>query len=288
MTPQLPQSRTLRGIFSWPSSRSRRVEFIDLLRGWAVITMIHAHALNATLRPELTRTTFYGLLDFLNGLVAPAFLFGSGLVFAITARRKLRDYLRGGWPLARQVSRLLLLLLVGYLLHIPKFDLNHLLYESGDLAWQHFYQVDTLQCIAVTLFILLALLLIFRSETKVFIATAILTVFVVLVTPVIWSIDFWQVMPIPLAEYLNGRHNSLFPLFLWSAFIFAGAMAGFYFMRARERLGEDAGGRRAMSRLALAGVVLFASSFALDPLAEKLYPVYDYWHTSPSFFMAAG
>jgi hypothetical protein len=40
-----------------------------------------------------------------------------------------------------------------------------------------------------------------------------------------------------------------------------------------------------MGKAAGVGVALVAISFPLHPLAELLYPVYDYWHVSPSFFL---
>ena len=60
------------------------------------------------------------------------------------------------------------------------------------------------------------------------------------------------------------------------AFTFAGCAAGLLLMRAR----------RAIVSLAAAGIVMVAFSRWLDHLPFRLYPVYDYWHTSPNFFLA--
>ena len=38
-------------------------------------------------------------------------------------------------------------------------------------------------------------------------------------------------------------------------------------------------------RVAWAGLALIGFSFLLDPLAASMYPVYDYWKSSPSFYM---
>ncbi|HMD13095.1 MAG TPA: heparan-alpha-glucosaminide N-acetyltransferase domain-containing protein, partial [Bacteroidota bacterium] len=63
---------------------SSRLEFIDLLRGWAVFVMIETHVFNALLLPQLKEETFFKILTFVNGLVAPSFLFCAGLALAIT------------------------------------------------------------------------------------------------------------------------------------------------------------------------------------------------------------
>jgi uncharacterized membrane protein len=79
-------------------------------------------------------------------------------------------------------------------------------------------------------------------------------------------------------------YYSLFPLFPWSAFLFAGALTGHYYIEARS--GPTPGREKLMMRkTAGVGVALLVLSFPLHPVAEFLYPVYDYWHVSPSFFL---
>ena len=260
---------------------AQRVAFVDLLRGWAVIVMIQTHVFNATLPSSITETLLYDIVKFIDGLVAPTFLFASGLAYAITTRRKVHDYLSFGFPLFRQFGRLLLILAVGYVLHIPKFSYDHLRFEAGEEAWVRFWQVDVLQCIAVSLLIMQLLLLVLRSERRLYRAVAGLTIFILFATPLAWTFNFWNVLPLPLAAYFNGFYYSLFPLFPWSAFLFAGALAGYYYIEAREKGGDADFIRRA----ALAAPVVIAGSFLLHPLAASIYPVYDYWRVSPSFVL---
>lgn len=260
---------------------AQRVAFVDLLRGWAVIVMIQTHVFNATLPSSITETLLYDIVKFIDGLVAPTFLFASGLAYAITTRRKVHDYLSFGFPLFRQFGRLLLILAVGYVLHIPKFSYDHLRFEAGEEAWVRFWQVDVLQCIAVSLLIMQILLLVLRSERRLYRAVAGLTIFILFATPLAWTFNFWNVLPLPVAAYFNGLYYSLFPLFPWSAFLFAGALAGYYYIEAREKGGEAEFIRRA----ALAAPVVIAASFLLHPVAASVYPVYDYWRFSPSFVL---
>jgi hypothetical protein len=267
--------------------KPKRLDFIDLLRGWAVIIMIETHVLNATLLPSLRLELPFKILDFINGLVAPAFLFASGLAYAVVTRRKLNDYLSFGRPLVRQFWRLLFILFVGYMLHLPKFYFHHLVYEAGEQAWRVFFQVDVLQCIAVSLLILQALLLVLRSERRLYLAAAALTAAVIIVSPPVWGVDFWTLLPIPLAEYFNGRHFSEFSLFPWSSFLFAGALVGYLYLEAGGRSSPADLPAKAtyVTRVAWTGVAFVLLSFALEPLAARVYPVYDYWHSSPSFYL---
>ena len=283
-----------------PSQARKRIEFIDLLRGSAVIVMIETHVMNGTLAPGITESAFFQVLKFINGLVAPSFLFASGLAYAVTTRRKLNDYLSFGPPLFKQLGRLAFILLVGYSLHIPKFNYTHLRNLAGERAWQVFFQVDILQCIAVSLIILQLMLLVLRSERRLYGALMFVAAAVVLASPILWGIDFWTMLPVPIASYLNGLHYSLFPLFPWSAFLFAGAVAGYYYVEAREVdrreegvagtvTGRQYGGGSRQGalfvRVLWIALGMLAISFVIEPLAARVYPFYDYWRFSPSFVL---
>jgi uncharacterized membrane protein len=267
---------------------SRRIQSIDLLRGWAVVFMIETHVLNATLLESLRNGAVFSVLTFMNGLVAPAFLFASGMAYAATARRKMKDYLSCGPALFRQVGRLLSILAIGYLLHVPRFNFHHLLYEVGAEAWVNFFQVDVLHCIAVTLLLLQVMLSVFRTEERTYRAAAVVAVLLALATPLVWSVDWATALPLPFATYLNSMHGSLFPLFPWSAFLLAGAVAGHLLNGARDRQTDLEAGD-AMDRfrnlLGWCALVALLISFAMEPVAASLYPAYDYWKTSPSFVL---
>lgn len=265
----------------------RRIEYIDLLRGWAVIVMIQTHVFNATLTGEITGSGFFEVIKFIDGLVAPSFLFASGLAYAVTTRRKIADYLSFGRPLFKQLWRLLLILLIGYTLHIPKFSYFHLRWVAGERAWQVFFQVDVLHCIAVSLLFLQILLLILRRENRLYTTLVGIVCAVLFATPVMWGIDFWTVMPVPVAEYMNGLHNSLFPLFPWSVFLFAGSITGWLYLKAKDREGhgETKAVPSFMRSAAVFGAVLVVASFVLRPVESAVYPTYDYWRFSPSFVL---
>jgi fucose 4-O-acetylase-like acetyltransferase len=108
-----------------------------------------------------------------------------------------------------------------------------------------------------------------------------------LLTPLLWTSWRPRFLPWPLQSYVNGVHNLgvpqpwLFPIFPWTAFAFAGLAVGFILQALWSRTRTT----RAFLVLAIAGVGLIELSRWLDALPRQIYPVYDYWHTSPEFFL---
>ncbi len=265
---------------------SKRLAFIDLLRGWAVIVMIETHVVNATMSLDAAASEFFPVLAFINGLVAPSFLFASGMAYAVTTRRKLPSYLSFGRPLFRQLWRLTFILLLAYMLHLPVFNLRQMLGGVHEQQWLNFFQSDVLHCIAVSLLFLQVLLLAVRSERSLYRVAGAVAVLMLFLTPLMWSVEWLEYVPAPLAAYLNGRHFSLFPLFPWAVFLFAGAIAGYFFAETREKETSPsaAGSVFPWRPFAIAGGIMVVLSFVLLPLGA-LYPTYDYWRYSPSFVM---
>lgn len=261
----------------------RRLEFIDLLRGWAVIVMIETHVFNATLATEITSGGLFQYIKFVNGLVAPSFLFAAGLAYAVTTRRKITEYLAFGPPLFKQFSRLLLVLFIGYMLHLPEFNFQKLLHETTQEEWNNFFQVDILQCIAVSLIFMQVLLLVLRSERRLYGVTGLVAVLIVLLSPLVWQVDFATILPMPMAAYFNGLHSSLFPLFPWSAFLFAGAITGYIYLRAKESADPDRM-MRLMKLIVLMVPAIIVLAILLRPTTISLYPAHDYWRAGPNFF----
>jgi uncharacterized membrane protein len=116
----------------------------------------------------------------------------------------------------------------------------------------------------------------------------ILTLCILFATPFLWGIDFLKIMPVFAAAYMNGLHLSLFPLFPWSAFLFAGVLLGYLYLQARENNPPDEPGRaelRLMKTMLWVAPALVMVSFILDPFARLWYTTYDYWRFSPSFVL---
>ncbi|MGA9365254.1 MAG: heparan-alpha-glucosaminide N-acetyltransferase domain-containing protein [Bacteroidota bacterium] len=258
-----------------------RYLFVDLLRAWAVILMIEGHILNSLLRPDLKETTVFNVIHFLNGIVAPAFLFMAGFTFAVASQRKWDDYLHLRKPLFRQAGRLGFILILAYVLHLPYFSLRRTIQEATPQDLASLFQVDVLHTIAISLLILLLILIIVRREKWLRYSAFVLTVIVVFSTPVVWDYDFTKVFPLPIADYFNAKQLSLFPLFPWAGFVFCGTLASQYFLSAQQR-GEE---RRIIRGFFVTGAVVVLVGYLSDKLPIQVYWTYDFWHTSPSFFM---
>lgn len=265
------------------TSKTKRIEFIDLLRGWAVLVMIETHVMNGTVSAALRSDITFHWITFINGLVAPSFTFAAGLAYAVATRRKIQDYLAFGKPLLLNIRRLLFVVMIGYLLHIPKFNIHQLLYETGERDWHTFFQADVLQCIGVSLLIVQGMLLLLRTERRLYWALAVFALVVPFASPIMWGIDWRQHLPLPIAGYMNGMHFPLFPgfpLFPWSAFIFAGAVVGYHYIEAKQKGTEV----RYFVKLMVLSGVLIVLALLTEPWAARFYPVYDYGKSSPNFF----
>lgn len=261
-------------------SKSTRLLFIDLLRGWGVVLMVEAHVFHGLFDSSSRGTLFFKGLDLLNGFVGPAFLFASGLAFAVTSERKFPDYLAFRIPLFRQMGRLFFILGLAYALHLPYFSFRKLVYEAGHDDWVSFLRVDILHCIVASLLILIIVLLLVRTQRRMFWSIIVLAGIVVLSTPLVWDMNLSSVLPLPIADYLNAEKSSPFPLFPWAGFLWFGAVVGFLYVSSRQQGRE----RLFFIRLVIAAGVLILGGLLFDNLPIQVYPHYDFWHTSPNWF----
>jgi uncharacterized membrane protein len=261
------------------ASPSPRYAFVDLLRAWAVILMIEAHVFNALLRSDLQQTTAFAVLTFLNGLVAPAFLFMAGFTFVLSAQRRSTDV----HGLGKRLGRLGALLLLAYALHLPFASLVQLFTQVDRAQLVSFLQVDILQAIAVSLLVLVVLMLVLRHPRSLGRATLVLTALVVLVTPIVWRYDFSDSLPLPFATYLNAAQSSPFPLFPWSAYVFAGAFTSQLFLAARSTESTrrlDA----TMANVFCWGLLLLVLGPVVGSYLDRTYPRSTAWSPSPGSF----
>jgi len=185
------------------SEEKKRFHFIDQFRGWAVLFMVETHVLNAFLNTDLRSAFAYKALDFVNGLVAPAFLFIAGFSFAIVAMRKWNDYLHLGPPFWKQCGRCLQILLIGYLLHVPRYSLRQLLLTLRWNERHNFWGADVLHSIALSLLLLMLLVLFWRQPRFYFSFMAVAAVAVSLLTPLIFSLPLETLLPPAVSGYLK-------------------------------------------------------------------------------------
>ncbi|RBP43650.1 uncharacterized protein DUF1624 [Roseimicrobium gellanilyticum] len=193
-----------------------RLSWIDWMRGLAVVGMLVTHVMNAFLHPDHEHAAWRHEFTSYSGLVAPSFFWIAGYVQGLAIRRAHRE----GRPVGgfRRWHRLGIILLIGYLLHLP---LAHWLKgDFGAESWKTFLQVDALQCLAASLALLLAMGIAgVRWFDGLVLLTGAATVFIAPLAGS-WSTGFWFV-----DAWLNHNTGSLFPLFPWFGFAAAGCLA---------------------------------------------------------------
>jgi len=90
-----------------------------------------------------------------------------------------------------------------------------------------------------------------------------------------------------LESYINGVHIFhapspwLFAIFPWCGFAFVGLAFGLFLFSNFAQRRETA----ALAAVAAIGAVACATSLWWDNSSVKIYAVYDYWHSSPNFFL---
>ena len=270
-------------------STQSRLSYIDWMRGLACLLMFQTHCYDAWLSPEARQTEFFKWSQLGGTFPAPLFLFLAGISFALVTD-KLRE--RGTAP--AQIARTTIrrgaeIYGLGLLFRLQEYALGFPWAPWTDLA-----RVDILNMIGLSMMLmgLACWVAAAVSRPQSIRATSVLSVAVAtaaiaLLTPPLWTTWRPDWLPWPLESYINGLHIFrepqpwLFPIFPWAAFAFVGLAAGFLLLSAWSRLHEASSAALA----GLSGIAIVAVGYWLDRQPFQLYAVYDYWHTSPNFFL---
>lgn len=241
--------------------------------------MIETHVTNAFLIPAIRLAPWFGTLNFINGIVAPSFLFVAGYAFAIVGQRKWNDYLSFNSIFWKQCGRILQIWVVGYALHLPFFSFHKLAFLIGWNEWNSFWPVDVLQCIAVSLLLMLLLVLIMKTQRLFFIWLCVVGFAVAFTTPYMSTKNVDGILSLPFSTYINSIHDSLFPIFPWMSFVLFGGVTGQLFIFCRESIPEG----KFFNGIFAAGIALIVLSIASNLQPLMIFPPHDYWTASPEF-----
>jgi uncharacterized membrane protein len=193
-----------------PVTPRARLEWLDFYRGLAVLVMIETHVCNTFLFTAHWPVEWRVNLNYVNGLVAPAFLFIAGYAHGLGLRRKRAVRAHIGPRLVRLVG----IAAIGYAMHFPVMEV---LGGRWADALRVGSRLDVLACLALGI---AALVLIERAcdrWVKVGVAVALAAVLIAAPLAVEWTAG-----PVALVAMLNQSTGSLFPLLPWVAFTFAG------------------------------------------------------------------
>ncbi len=270
---------------------TKRLAYVDWVRGFACLVMFQTHCYDSWLGGAAREGQFIKWSQLGGTLPAPLFLFLAGVSFAL-----MTDKLRQKGVEADEIARTTILRGGEIFLLALLFRLQEFLLGLPHAPWTDLLRVDILNAIGMSL-ILMGLACRIAAvggthdvrhlrRTSIWTAVAI-AVAIAAVTPQLWTTwqPHWRVWW--LESYINGVHTFgtpqpwLFPLFPWSAFAFAGLAVGFLLLSDWARLREAS----AMAFAGTSGGALIALGIWLDARPMRLYAVYDFWHTSPNFFL---
>jgi uncharacterized membrane protein len=276
------------------SATPGRLAYIDWLRGFACVLMFQAHCYNSWLNSDSRTTEFYRWSQALATLPAPLFLFLVGISSALVTQR-LREKGAPRNAIARTtILRGAEIYGLGLLFRVQEFILGF-----PKSPWTDLLRVDVLNILGLSMMLLGVLCWFTASATASPIAQKpnsrtifwglVLAATVVIATPWLWTTPRLTWLPWPLESYINGVHIYtqpqpwLFPLFPWVAFAFVGLAVGFLLFSDFARKKEIA----VFASLGATGVIASLFSLFLDTAPIRLYSaaIYDYWHTSPNFFL---
>jgi uncharacterized membrane protein len=275
--------------------KQSRLAYIDWMRGFACLVMFQTHCYDAWLGEPARHSRFFWWSQLGGTLPAPLFLFLAGISFALVT-----DKMRERGASANLIARTTILrgaeiLGLGLLFRVQEWAL-----AGGHAPWTDLFRVDILNTIGVSMMLMGAVCWIagssFGSRStnggsalriwNIFLAAAV-GMTISLISPLIWTTWRPRFLPWPIESYIDGVHIFdkpqawLFPIFPWSALAFAGLVAGLILLTgwARKHAAQTVG------ILAAGGTALGALALWLDSSPTTLYANYDFWHTSPNFFL---
>lgn len=270
---------------------TKRIAYIDWLRGFACLVMFQTHCYDSWLGGAARDGGFIRLSQLGGTLPAPMFLFLAGTSLALVT-----DRLREKGVSADEIARTTILrggeiFVLGLLFRLQEFVLG---FPSS--PWTDLLRVDVLNVIGVSLMMmgLACRAAAFPGGSdpaqlrRATIVTAIACASAIaLLTPPLWT--DWRPHSLPwwIESYINGVHTFgkpqpwLFPIFPWVAFGFVGLAAGSLLLSGWARRNEA----RGLALAGAGGAALIALGLWLDARPVHLYSAYDFWHTSPNFFL---
>ena len=254
------------------ASSQERLDFIDYLRGLAVLWMIEVHVIDVCLADTLKHGWFYNLVNISNGFVAVAFIFCAGIGFQLAFSKKETAYRSGDSALWLYLRRLGHILLLAYWLHLPAFSLQRTL-QSSTAELINLYDCDVLQSIVYSSLLALIVSLTIRSERVrmwTFIGLGLFSYFFI---GWVWSFYPGSVLPGPLAALLAPQPISKFPLVPYSGHFFMGMVVVYFFRKASNPF--LAAQRFLFTAFSLAAITLVLKNSPFDLPGHE-----DWWHYS--------
>lgn len=207
-------------------SQTTRLYFIDAVRAFAILMMLQGHFIDTLLDPIYRdeSNTIYNVWKYFRGITAPTFFTISGLVFMYLL---LRAYGKGNDKerIKKGLLRGALLIAIGYSLRINIFN-----WLSGHFNY-NFLVIDVLQCIGLSLILLVLLHIAFKKYSYLLsIILIIIGTACFLTEPLYRNLEISGV-PRVLVNYVSKQNGSVFTMIPWFGYTAYGAWLATVFFR---------------------------------------------------------
>jgi uncharacterized membrane protein len=276
----------------------KRLSYIDWMRGLACVLMFQTHCYDSWLSPEARKSAVLVWSQLGGTLPAPLFIFLAGISFALVT-----EHLRKKGASRAEIAKTTIrrgaeIFVLGLLFRLQEYALG---YRWS--PWTDLFRVDVLNILGLSMMLMGVLCWLSASRSSLTVsaipqsvassrnrgifASLLAATLIAMATPILWTTHRPRSLPWPLESYINGVHIFgnpqpwLFPLFPWSAFAFVGLAVGFFLFRDIAQRYEGV----LFAALGGTGILACLLSLKLDASPTQLYSVYDYWHTSPNFFL---
>lgn len=207
-------------------AKSNRLYFIDAVRAFAILLMLQGHFIDTLLAPAYINNSnsVYNTWSYFRGITAPTFFTISGLVFAyllLHAHAKGNDKPR----IRKGLFRGLLLIIIGYSLRINILDWLYGAFNSDFLI------VDVLQCIGVSLILLVCLHYLFKRNSYIYSIVLFSIGFICFLSEPLYRHITLDNIPEFIANYLTTANGSVFTILPWLGYSAFGAFIATIFYR---------------------------------------------------------
>jgi uncharacterized membrane protein len=255
------------------TSGSRRA-YIDWARGIAVLMMIEAHTTDAWTRAIEKKSVAYRDANIIGGFAAPMFLWLAGLAVVLSATRTAERTGSRAPAAAAIVRRGLEIFILAFLFRIQAFIVS----PGNDLVT--LFRVDILNIMGPSIAAAGVVWALASTPAARIALFAVLATACSMLTPIVRVSPLFDRWPVWVQWYLRPAGElTVFTLFPWAAFVFAGGAVGALLATARDERSE----RRVQAALALAGAALVALGFYTAG-RPSIYRVSSFWTSSPTWF----
>ncbi|MBU2951765.1 DUF1624 domain-containing protein [Tamlana agarivorans] len=206
--------------------QTNRLYFIDAVRAFAILMMLQGHFIDTLLDPIYrdSNNLFFNIWTYFRGVTAPMFFTISGLVFTYLL---LRAYAKGNDKprIKKGIFRGLLLILIGYSLRANLFS-----WFKGYFN-PYFLVIDVLQCIGLSLILLVGLHVILKKHSYIFSIVLFVIGCLIFITEPLYRTLTLENVPRFFANYMTKSNGSVFTILPWFGYSAFGAFLSTIFFR---------------------------------------------------------